>query len=171
MVARPKRPSFSIRPSFDGVESYLSSTRIYIFRNDQNPVGGPSEPDAAPRRTKEEPQTMRHHAVAAFIALTGFAAGALAADAPQFLADRHAARQVPCTGCHKGAPNADVDMSMCLKCHGGSYAELAKSSESDDINPHDTHLGEAQCVTCHQGHKPPKLSCDNCHEFPDIKVP
>ena len=51
------------------------------------------------------------------------------------------------------------------------HAALAKQTESDDINPHDTHLGEAQCVTCHSGHKLPKLSCDNCHEFPDIVVP
>lgn len=94
-----------------------------------------------------------------------------AADAHKFLADRHAERGVQCTGCHKGAPSADVDMTMCLQCHGGTYAELAKRTESEDINPHDTHLGEAQCVTCHRGHKPPQLSCDACHEFTDIQVP
>ena len=33
----------------------------------------------------------------------------------------------------------------------------------------DRHV--ARGVTCHSGHKLPKLSCDNCHEFPDIVVP
>ena len=92
--------------------------------------------------------------------------------ADTFLADRHASRGLQCANCHgDAAPNAEVDMSACLKCHGGSYKALAAKTESDDINPHDTHLGEAQCVSCHQGHKPPVLSCDNCHEFTDIKVP
>ena len=96
-----------------------------------------------------------------------------AADAAEhFLADRHIDRGLKCENCHIGAkPDANVDMKTCLQCHGGSYAALAKKTESDDINPHDTHLGEAQCVTCHQGHKPPQLSCDNCHEFDGIKVP
>lgn len=100
------------------------------------------------------------------------AAPAASGDGKPFLADRHIERGLDCKSCHGDkAPTADVDMSACLKCHGGSYQALAKQTESDDINPHATHLGEAQCVTCHQGHKPPRLSCDNCHEFDDIRVP
>ena len=93
--------------------------------------------------------------------------------AADFGADRHVARGLKCETCHgpdMKNPNYP-DEKTCLQCHGGSYAALAKQTESDDITPHDTHLGEAQCVTCHQGHKLPRLSCDSCHEFEDIRVP
>ncbi len=135
-------------------------------------------PFPEPKLYRENPKMKQLFLTASslFVALAalGGATAVSAADATTahaFLADRHAARNVPCSGCHKGTPNADVDMQQCLACHGGSYAALAKKTESDDINPHDTHLGEAQCVTCHQGHKEPRLSCDGCHEFTDIRVP
>ncbi len=109
---------------------------------------------------------------AALTAALAFSIAGSACAADKFLADRHIDRGLKCQSCHTGAkPDANVDMKTCLQCHGGSYAALAKQTESDDINPHDTHLGEAQCVTCHQGHKPPRLSCDSCHEFEDIRVP
>lgn len=102
----------------------------------------------------------------------GVAVAADAADGSHFLADRHAERGVKCVDCHgAGTPTADVSANQCLKCHGGTYKALAAKTDSDDINPHDTHLGEQPCTTCHAGHKQPQLSCDGCHEFPDIKVP
>lgn len=109
---------------------------------------------------------------AALVVVAALSVAGPAAAADKFLADRHIERGVKCKSCHTGAkPDANVDMKTCLQCHGGSYQALAKQTESDDINPHETHLGEAQCVTCHQGHKPPRLSCDSCHEFEDIRVP
>ena len=115
---------------------------------------------------------MIRNATYALLCAAALLAGSVSAADKPMLADRHVARGVTCQNCHPGQkPTNEVDMSTCLKCHGGSYAALAKQTESDDINPHDTHLGEAQCVTCHSGHKLPKLSCDNCHEFPDIVVP
>jgi len=115
---------------------------------------------------------MIRNATYALLCAAALLAGSVSAADKPMLADRHVARGVTCQNCHLGQkPTNEVDMSTCLKCHGGSYAALAKQTESDDINPHDTHLGEAQCVTCHSGHKLPKLSCDNCHEFPDIVVP
>ncbi len=97
--------------------------------------------------------------------------GAESSSAAGFLADRHAARGAACASCHKDGPASAVDMTECLACHGGSYAKLAQRTDKSDINPHETHLGEAQCTACHAGHRAPQLACDNCHEFPDIKVP
>ena len=103
---------------------------------------------------------MIRNATYALLCAAALLAGSVSAADKPMLADRHVARGVTCQNCHPGQ-----------KPTSGSYAALAKQTESDDINPHDTHLGEAQCVTCHSGHKLPKLSCDNCHEFPDIVVP
>lgn len=103
--------------------------------------------------------------------LSAWSSGAV--EAAEFLADRHGARGVACASCHPEKPTPTVDMSLCLGCHGGSYAALAEKTADTEsgINPHDTHLGEAQCTSCHRGHKLPVLSCDNCHEFADIRVP
>ena len=64
----------------------------------------------------------------------------------------------------------NVTPQNCLKCHGGSYEKLAEQTAGGDINYHNTHLGPIACTECHQGHKPPKLVCDQCHEF-SVKVP
>ena len=102
---------------------------------------------------------MIRNATYALLCAAALLAGSVSAADKPMLADRHVARGVTCQNCHPGQkPTNDVDMSTCLKCHGGSYAALAKKTETDDI-------------TCHSGHKLPKLSCDNCHEFPDIVVP
>lgn len=87
------------------------------------------------------------------------------------LAERHAKRGVACTSCHVKSPNDKPTMTQCLACHGGSYENLAKKTDESDINPHATHMGESECSECHSGHKQPRLVCDNCHEFTDIKVP
>lgn len=90
---------------------------------------------------------------------------------PAPLADRHSQKSVACSSCHVKAPNAKPTMKECLACHGGTYEGLAKSTESDDINMHATHMGELECTECHSGHKKPRLVCDGCHEFTDIVVP
>ena len=87
------------------------------------------------------------------------------------LADRHAKRGVACASCHAKSPSVAPTMKECLACHGGSYEALAKKTDESDINPHATHMGEPECSECHSGHKQPRLVCDNCHEFTDIKVP
>jgi fumarate reductase flavoprotein subunit len=104
----------------------------------------------------------------AFAALAALSAQAFAADA--FLADRHQAKSVACDACHADGPGKKVSMETCLKCHGGSYKKLAASTAKGNINFHDTHVGEANCTDCHQGHKKPRLVCDECHEF-KVRVP
>ncbi len=104
-------------------------------------------------------------------AVLGAVAGvSTAADA--LLADRHVARGLKCESCHNPMPpKAQGVDKQCLACHGGTYAKLAEQTADADMNPHDSHLGEVPCGDCHQGHKPPRLVCDQCHEFRDIKVP
>lgn len=92
--------------------------------------------------------------------------------ADDFLADRHAKKGIACNMCHVKSPTEKPVMGDCLKCHGGSYAELAKRTDKGDLNMHETHLGEAQCSECHSGHKQPRLVCDSCHEdFGNVRVP
>jgi len=101
-------------------------------------------------------------------AVLAFSASSFAAD--KFLADRHVARGSSCESCHTTEPPKSVPMKQCLSCHG-SYAKLAKATENLDINPHDNHMGETDCRECHQGHRKPRLVCDQCHEFRQLKVP
>lgn len=102
--------------------------------------------------------------VAAALTLPAFAAD------QTFLADRHVAKGLKCESCHGTGAKDAVSKETCLKCHGGSYAALAKTTDGGDINPHETHLGEPECNQCHSGHKKPRLICDQCHEF-DMRVP
>lgn len=91
-------------------------------------------------------------------------------DLQKWLADRHVERgNGECASCHPTQLSADVSSETCLKCHG-SYADLANKTSKGNINPHDNHMGEQPCTVCHQGHKPPQLICDGCHEF-SMRVP
>ncbi len=95
----------------------------------------------------------------------------VAAGEPQkMLADRHAARGVSCQACHTQMPPKAPGNDACAACHGG-YAQLAKRTDKKDINPHDSHVEDPSCNQCHSGHKKPRLLCDQCHEFTDIRVP
>lgn len=79
------------------------------------------------------------------------------------LAERHADRYTNCTACHKdGNPSNHPTSQDCFKCHGG-YAQIIKKTASLDTNPHDTHLGEIECTSCHSGHAKPKLICTQYH--------
>ena len=102
-------------------------------------------------------------------ALAAVCASTFAAEQPM-LADRHVARGSTCKSCHPSGTPGPVDIKTCLGCHGGSYAKLAERTDEADINPHDTHIGEADCSQCHSGHKKPQLVCDQCHEF-QMRVP
>ena len=58
-----------------------------------------------------------------------------------------------------------VDNSVCLDCHGGSYEELAKSTEDlGAYNPHANPHGEMNCNECHKGHAEQQDTCSQCHE-------
>jgi hypothetical protein len=87
-----------------------------------------------------------------------------------FLGDRHKNRGMDCSGCHKESPpKQSVPMAVCLGCHG-DYRKLAAKTEKLDPNPHDSHLGEADCGKCHHSHKASEFACAACHQM-DMKVP
>ena len=45
------------------------------------------------------------NAISILVVLSGISCFTFAADAPKYLADRHAAKQIPCEACHgKGTP-------------------------------------------------------------------
>ena len=98
-------------------------------------------------------------------------AGLSSAADQKMLAERHVARGVACSACHATTPpKADVKSSACEACHG-DLAKVAKLTDKGDINPHASHVEEAQCLECHKGHKKPQLLCDQCHEFDNVRVP
>jgi cytochrome c-type protein NrfB len=96
----------------------------------------------------------------------------------------HAQAGLTCLDCHEltaleqvhenADPNANEVVErkfpneFCLKCHGSyqSLTELTKDSTVfEGTNPHDTHLGEVECYSCHGIHKTSKgiQYCYSCH--------
>lgn len=85
------------------------------------------------------------------------------------LIDRHTAAGVGCQTCHgEAAFTEPVAMQACTQCHG-SYAELAARTPWEP-NPHQSHMGEVECSSCHNIHKPSVSFCDQCHAF-GMQVP
>lgn len=85
-------------------------------------------------------------------------------------AERHIGKGIQCNSCHgSGDKSRPVRKAACLTCHQ-SYEALAKRTEKDHPNPHFNHYGDRDCTTCHKGHQPSTLSCNQCHQF-DLKTP
>ena len=87
------------------------------------------------------------------------------------LADRHAAKKLPCTVCHDGTPKAGdmVSDAKCLGCHGPRSKIEALYADKKELNPHKNHLGEIECTICHKGHSQSQAYCEQCHQ--DFKMP
>jgi fumarate reductase flavoprotein subunit len=85
---------------------------------------------------------------------------------PPFLADKHKDAGLTCKSCHQeNPPSKLVPTSVCLGCHGGDYAKLAERTQKMAQNPHASHLGNANCESCHHAHKPSENYCAKCHSF------
>ncbi len=87
----------------------------------------------------------------------------------KFLAERHVERGTQCQDCHPTMPPQIVKGDSCQKCHGG-YDKMADKTANLDINPHDSHVEDLDCTSCHRGHKRPVLICDECHEFTQLNI-
>lgn len=87
-----------------------------------------------------------------------------------FLIDKHIAAGLSCNACHAENPPAKApDQSACIKCHG-SYKDLGAKTGSDQPNPHELHLGDIPCASCHHVHQASVTYCAQCHNF-DLKTP
>ncbi len=76
----------------------------------------------------------------------------------------HMEKGLTCQSCHDPFPPKEPpDTSVCLSCHGGNYAAVAKLTGNQSPNPHASHLGELPCTICHGVHTPFEYYCSTCH--------
>jgi len=88
-----------------------------------------------------------------------------------FLIDKHVAVGLMCAACHTESPPAEQpDTAVCTNCHG-NYAQIAAKTASDQPNPHDSHLGDIACTSCHQVHQASQTYCAKCHKNFNMKTP
>jgi cytochrome c nitrite reductase small subunit len=100
----------------------------------------------------------------------------------------HAVEGVACLDCHEPTLEQQVDelvvymqgdftvpleerefsADFCLDCHEAnehtSYDEVIQLTADLELNPHDSHLGELNCETCHKMHRASEDYCADCHE-------
>ena len=78
------------------------------------------------------------------------------------LSHAHQLSGVTCTDCHeKQRPAAAPEGQKCLACHAG-YKKIALTDKALH-NPHDSHMGELDCLLCHHVHKNSENFCGQCH--------
>jgi len=93
----------------------------------------------------------------------------------EYMDNLHAKASVACANCHGKElplPDATVDNTKCLDCHG-PMDQLAKKTEPADFkdrNPHKSHLGEIACTVCHKAHGESKVYCLSCHQKFEMKI-
>ena len=99
----------------------------------------------------------------------------------------HAVEDVTCLDCHEPTTQQQVDelvvymqgdfevplderqfgTEFCFDCHEPnehtSYEEVIQLTAGLELNPHDSHLGEMECATCHKTHRPSEDYCAQCH--------
>lgn len=101
------------------------------------------------------------------MAILGVVSCATAFAAP--LQELHASKQVQCSACHPQGPQVAPTTQDCAACHG-SYKEVAKATANLKPNPHDSHMGELDCVVCHKGHQQQTVFCNQCHTFKSLEL-
>jgi len=70
------------------------------------------------------------------------------------------------------ATGAEVVNDQCLACHGPMDKLVARTRPAQfaDRNPHESHLGEIACTTCHRGHEKSAVYCLDCHPKFQMKI-
>jgi formate-dependent nitrite reductase cytochrome c552 subunit len=70
------------------------------------------------------------------------------------------------------AAGAEVANDRCLACHGPLDKLVAKTRPAQfaDRNPHESHLGDIACTTCHRGHEQSAVYCLDCHPKFQMKI-
>jgi len=73
----------------------------------------------------------------------------------------------------EGTEGIKAAEEMCLRegCHEGisSVDDLKAYTADLERNPHNSHLGNQDCTTCHNSHEQSVMYCTNCHS--DAEVP
>lgn len=91
------------------------------------------------------------------------------------VAELHQSRNMNCEACHgKGAPGAgNVSEESCIGCHSETPKGKPVNIEGKEMpNIHKGHFDTYECLQCHQGHKPSKMACAECHKGASaVKVP
>ncbi|MGL4893574.1 MAG: flavocytochrome c [Shewanella sp.] len=105
--------------------------------------------------------------------------GASVAHAASNLADFHKDAGLDCQSCHAAEKIKDIkntltdsethENNMCVECHG-SYKDLKSDKAETYIDPHNSHLHNVNCTSCHTAHQKPELTCNRCHNF-NIDMP
>jgi len=86
-----------------------------------------------------------------------------AKDTKPLLADKHKAAGIECVSCHGKNVKDIVTNQSCLACHG-SFEKLGEQTKDMHLNPHKSpHFLDLDCSSCHDGHKPLKNFCQDCH--------
>ena len=70
-----------------------------------------------------------------------------------YLAGTHQKMGLQCVSCHPSeVTDGEKEINQkCTSCHGDLDA-LATKTQSQNPNPHKSHLGKIQCTACHSGH-------------------
>ncbi len=86
------------------------------------------------------------------------------------LSHLHMWNGLACKQCHGNDAllKAPAEKS-CLACHG-SYAAVARRTSGLALNPHQSHMGEIECGSCHKMHAKSENACNKCHNY-DMQVP
>jgi hypothetical protein len=84
----------------------------------------------------------------------------------------HVKGGVTCHDCHgEETPSRAVSDDSCIACHGDMPA-MAAYTKALPVNPHaqpkGSHPGPSACTQCHCQHKPPVVTCLECH--PNFKL-
>ena len=89
-----------------------------------------------------------------------------------YLAGLHGAKKLDCTSCHANGAALDDSESepnkQCVSCHGELSAVAAKDPAY--VAPHQSHLGNITCTTCHHAHTASQSYCAQCHS-PTLAIP
>ena len=90
----------------------------------------------------------------------------------KYLAGFHLKMGLNCQTCHPTSKVSDSETEInaaCIQCHGDMKAMGEKTKK--EPNAHHSHLGNINCTACHAGHEKSVTYCQNCHDFPSLKIP
>ena len=77
----------------------------------------------------------------------------------------HVAARMLCHDCHQVEKpmTAAVPDQACMVCHG-DYPAMKALTKDAKPNPHASPHDPIPCTDCHRQHKPPVVTCLECHE-------